>query len=461
MANWTRGDCRPFFDVARASVLVLLALLALPAVAAARKDGLATEGCSGCHSGGKEVKVTITANTPAIALGQKVRLNVTIEALNGDQGGFYLRTSPGVGKLALVAGEPTKLNGVDGVTHSSPKASIGPVVTFEVDWTAPTQPGDVEFTVFGLSANGDGRSSGDGFGSGYLSAVFGCTGSKYYADYDLDMYGSDDGDYRMACSPPASFATTPGDCDNYEPKIHPGAKELCNTHDDNCDGRVDEDLPIGKYCEDNDGDGHGVSSAKTVLGCGVSKGFGLCDDDCDDADATVYPTAQEMCNFRDDNCNMRVDENARASCGQGWCRRSSESCTNTLCVPGAPRVEECNAFDDDCDGVIDNGSALALCGPGKSCREGLCVVDAGGGAPSAGDAGKSGAASDASSPPGLDGGPGRVLPGASPTGPSRDAPGCAVVQPGGATENLTSAALLLLALALYRARRSARRPARA
>jgi hypothetical protein len=457
MANWIRGECQPLFGVVRAFAMALLVLAAVPGVAAAHKDGLATDGCSGCHSGGKEVKVTITASMPVIALGQTVRLSVAIEALNGDRGGFYLRTSPGVGKLAVVPGEPTKLNGADGVTHSSPKASSGPVVTFAVDWTAPTQPGDVEFTAFGLSANGDGKSSGDGFGSGYLSAVFGCTGSKYYPDYDLDTYGSSDGDYRMACSPPANFATVPGDCDNYDPKVHPGAKELCNTHDDNCDGRVDEDLPITKYCEDNDGDGHGISSTKSVLGCGVSKGFGLCDDDCNDADATVYPTAQEMCNFRDDNCNTRVDENARASCGQGWCRRSSESCSDTLCVPGEPRAEECNAFDDDCDGVIDNGSAL--CGPGKSCREGVCLVGPGGAVPAAVDAGAPGAASEVAHPRGLDGGAGEVVPRALPTGPGRDAAGCAVAPRGRNT--LASALLWLLALALYRVRRSTRPPARA
>jgi hypothetical protein len=270
--------------------------------------------------------------------------------------------------------------------HSSPKTGSGQTITFLVDYTAPSQPGDVELTVFGLSANGDGKSSGDGFGAGYLSMVFGCAGQKYYADYDLDTCGSADGDYRMACSPPPNFATVGGDCDNYDPKVHPGAKELCNTHDDNCDGRVDEDLPITKYCEDKDGDGHGVTSSKTAMGCGPSKGFGLCDEDCNDADATAYPTAQETCNFRDDNCNQRVDENARMSCGEGWCRRSSESCANTLCVPGEPRGEECNAFDDDCDGVIDNG--VDLCGAGKACREGVCIVGTGAGSGTVTDGGK-------------------------------------------------------------------------
>jgi hypothetical protein len=389
MASWIRGVRWLFLHFCRVLRLFVLVCAARPGVAAARKDGLATEGCSGCHAGGKEVKVTVATSTPSLGLGQTVRLSVAIEALNGNTAGFFLRTTPGVGKLSLVSGEPTKLSGASGVVHASPKTGSGPSITFAVDYTAPTQAGDVEFTAFGLSANGDGKSSGDGFGAGYLSMVFGCTGTKYFPDYDLDGVGSADGDYRMACSPPPNFATVGGDCDNYDPNVHPGAKELCNAHDDNCDGRIDEDLPITKYCEDKDGDGHGVTSSKTTMGCGPSKGVGLCDEDCDDADATAYPTAQEMCNFRDDNCNQRVDENARKTCGEGWCRRSSESCTNTLCVPGEPRAEECNAFDDDCDGVIDNG--VDLCGAGKSCREGVCLVGAG----AVTDGGKPGPALDA------------------------------------------------------------------
>jgi hypothetical protein len=451
MAKWTRGGCWHVRDMLRVVVLFLLAWAALPASARAREDGLATEGCSGCHSGGKEVEVTVTASTPTLGLGQTVRLNVAIQALNGNTGGFYLHTTPGVGRLSLVAGEPTKLNGADGVTHASPKTSSGPFVTFAVDFTAPSQPGDVEFTVFGLSANGDGKSSGDGFGAGYLSMVFGCTGAKYYADYDLDSFGSADGDARMACSPPQNFATVGGDCDNYDPKVHPGAKETCNAHDDNCDGRVDEDLPITKYCEDKDGDGHGVTSSKTTMGCGPSKGFGLCDEDCDDMDATAYPSAQEMCNFRDDNCNQRVDENARTTCGEGWCRRSSESCTNTLCVPGEPRAEECNAFDDDCDGVLDNG--VDLCGTGKTCREGVCLVGTGSGVVTATDGGKSVMVSDA----------GLVRSDAAPTVPRADgssseannSSGCAVATRRRADPS--NALLWLGALALGRLRRRLRR----
>lgn len=37
----------------------------------------------------------------------------------------------------------------------------------------------------------------------------------------------------------------------------------------------------------------------------------------------------------------------------GWCRRNADSCDPEDCTPGPPNVESCNAFDDDCDGLID------------------------------------------------------------------------------------------------------------
>jgi len=454
MARATPPQLRKYLTPAW-SCLLLLALMTFPSLAHAKDMGIAADGCSGCHAGGKDARVTITASTDTVALGQKVRLSIAIEGLNGTKGGLYFRATDGVGKLDLVPSEPTKKIGA-GITHSSPKTREGDSVTFLVDWTAPAQAGDVEFFAFGLSANGDGRSGGDGPGQGYLSLVFGCAGNKYYADHDLDGHGSMDGDYRMACSKPERFAESADDCDNYEAKIHPGAVELCNGRDDDCNGQSDEALPSSTYCEDKDLDGHGVRGGKTSSGCGPLYGFGLCDDDCNDADKTIYPTAQELCNYRDDNCDNRSDENARTTCGVGWCRRSSESCNMSLCVPGQPRTEECNALDDDCDGEVDEGAAL--CAAGEVCQLGECIdakkADAGT-RPSGGDAGPAllvdagrteGAASmDASSAP------------SSP--PSSDTEsGCSARRRSGASSGLGVLAMLAIAGWLLAIRRAHARP---
>jgi hypothetical protein len=354
------------------------ATLAVAPPAAAHKNGEAAQGCSGCHNGGQDPMVSITPDSAVINPGQSVNLTISISQTNGPVAGFYLQSN-GVGKLSVVD-SGTKLLGA-GITHTAPRTGSGGQTTFRVGWTAPSTPGGVDFYVWANSANGDGTQRGDSEGSAFFSTAFGCSGNKYYHDYDGDGVGAVSSGYTVNCSLPQYYAPSGLDCNDNDPKINPNAPEVCDSKDNNCDGQVDENLPIVTYCTDADGDGHGVSGHQTMMGCRPARGFGLCDNDCNDQDPTIYPTAQELCNGRDDNCNVRVDEDARVVCGTGWCARYGEGCTSQ-CTPGPPRAEQCNDFDDDCDGVKDNGTDLALCGkPGYACRAGECVLDPDAGVP--------------------------------------------------------------------------------
>jgi hypothetical protein len=49
----------------------------------------------------------------------------------------------------------------------------------------------------------------------------------------------------MACAPPPGYADNAGDCDDTLAGVFPGAEEICNGFDDNCDGQVDTDCPYG------------------------------------------------------------------------------------------------------------------------------------------------------------------------------------------------------------------------
>jgi len=234
-------------------------------------------------------------------------------------------------------------------------------------------------------------------------------------------------------------ATTTRDCDDFDGAIHPGAKEVCNGKDDDCNGQVDEGLPRQFFCRDRDGDGHGVPAEGEQAACRAMTGYGDCGGDCDDADPGKY---------------------VQYTCGTGWCRRMAAGCS-TVCNPGAPAAEVCNAFDDDCDGVVDNGTDLQLCGvPGQKCIAGVCIAaDASGGAPGAagtgGSASRSGAGGGgAMSRPdaAMGAGGGSGDPGGGGAG-ANEAGGCALARRDGRTNAGVAVALALVLGALARRRR--------
>ncbi len=92
------------------------------------------------------------------------------------------------------------------------------------------------------------------------------------------------------------------DCDDDDPAVHPGATEVCNARDDDCDGTIDGPLAEGhdEWFPDGDADGFGRSE-EGLEDCWPGDGWTAAGGDCDDGDATVHPDAEEACGDGVDN----------------------------------------------------------------------------------------------------------------------------------------------------------------
>lgn len=438
--------------------------------ALAHRIGIPTTSCEGCHSN-HGAELAMTGDPAILAPGAQLTVTLTIQHPGGTtvSGGLYV-AKPAVGQLVALPGEDLNLLN-DELVHALPKAAQGGVVTFHFGWRAPNQPGAVRFQAYGLAANGDGTPNGDYAGTTEFDTAFGCTLQEFFPDADGDGYGNSLFVTAVGCmgQPPTGYVARGGDCSDGDPTVHPGAVEICNKKDDNCDGNIDENAPPVAMWPDDDNDGYYQKQTGTpVMGCGSVPGYASVGGDCAPKDPNIHPFAKEICNGVDDNCDGRVDEGVRPTCGVGFCQRESQTCSMADCNPGVPIPEDCNLLDDDCDGIVDNGN---LCAAGQSCQIGKCVA-AGSEAPGASQPGTGGSGAGARTgagaggsglgqPPGTGGATGGS-PGANSSGPgSNQAPpsasGCGVGPGSSLPDSAASLVLLLLCIGGARQARRARR----
>ncbi len=159
------------------------------------------------------------------------------------------------------------------------------------------------------------------------------------------------------------------DCEDGDPALNPGATEVCDADDENCDGVTDEGFDV-----DEDG----------VTTCGPDGIDATIDDDCNDSDPTVNPSADEICDLIDNDCDSDIDDNdvnylgddldgdgygsdlcggfdcddndptlhPRDDDGDGFTPCTGD-CDETDPYVHATAGEACDGVDTDCDGGID------------------------------------------------------------------------------------------------------------
>jgi len=181
------------------------------------------------------------------------------------------------------------------------------------------------------------------------------------------------------------FDELDGDCDDDNRAVHPNSPEMCDGIDNNCDGRIDEGSAIDglPWHADADHDGYGIEGYDTTA-CEAPPGYAAELGDCNDQNPDVHPSADELCDFIDNNCDGNIDEEgaldapvwrpdldgdgygsiyiSRRTCSQpeSYYILESGDCDDANASIHPAAAETCETpIDDNCNGIVNEHGAIS------------------------------------------------------------------------------------------------------
>jgi Putative metal-binding motif len=194
----------------------------------------------------------------------------------------------------------------------------------------------------------------------------------------IDESPDDDGDGVHLCD---------GDCDDHDPDVHPGAVEVCDGKDNDCNGKCDDGF-------DADGDGYTVCGSRIRPDGTCRPAAVDCNDNdptIHPGAAEVCDGKDNDCNgLCDDGATIDVDGDGFTSCGTlaglvpgpggicgaptsalADCHDEGASSTAPMIFPFAHEI--CDGKDDNCDGTLETEEPCygGIPGPGNACGLGL------------------------------------------------------------------------------------------
>lgn len=135
----------------------------------------------------------------------------------------------------------------------------------------------------------------------------------WYYDGDGDLRGSANATIT-SCTQPTGYVSNADDCDDGNPYAWTGNVESCDGYDNDCDNQVDENVS-NTYYPDSDGDGYGaIPSALGVQACSQPAGYVANNSDCNDSCSDCHPGHAEECDGFDNDCDGTYDEQGAVGC---------------------------------------------------------------------------------------------------------------------------------------------------